>query len=99
MEWRKPRNDPSKHRLANSKECHETDRLGAASCPYPGAFSKDDSTIKYISEVAKSLLTSANAHGLIVSEFQLDFDCAQKKLSGYSLWVEAVRTAVDPPVL
>src|SRR5258708_13957904 len=31
-----------------------------------------------------------------MSEFQLDFDCAQKKLSGYSLWVEAVRTAVRP---
>jgi Protein of unknown function (DUF3142) len=64
--------------------------------PYPGPFSKDDSTIKYIAGVATSLLTSANAHGLTVSEFQLDFDCAQKKLSGYSLWVEAVRTAVRP---
>jgi hypothetical protein len=64
--------------------------------PYPGPFSKDDSTINYIGDVAKSLLTNATAHGLTVSEFQLDFDCAQKKLSGYSLWVEAVRTAVRP---
>jgi hypothetical protein len=64
--------------------------------PYPGPFSKDDSTIKYITGVATSLLTSATAHGLTVSEFQLDFDCAQKKLSGYSLWVEAVRSAVRP---
>jgi hypothetical protein len=64
--------------------------------PYPGPFSKDDSTAKYISDVAKSLITAATAHGLNVSEFQLDFDCAQKKLSGYSLWVEAVRSAVFP---
>ena len=64
--------------------------------PYPGPFSKDDSTTKSIAAVAKSLLESATAHGLTVSEFQLDFDCAQKKLSGYSLWVEAVRTAVEP---
>ena len=64
--------------------------------PYPGPFSKDDSTIRYIADVVTSLLTSATAHGLTVSEFQLDFDCAQKKLSGYSLWVEAVRTAVRP---
>jgi hypothetical protein len=64
--------------------------------PYPGPFSKDDSTIKYIADVAKSLLTSATAHGLTVSEFQLDFDCAQKKLSGYSLWLEAMRTTVGP---
>jgi hypothetical protein len=64
--------------------------------PYPGPFSKDDSTAKYISDVAKSLITGASAHGLNVSEFQLDFDCAQKKLSGYSLWVEVVRSAVYP---
>jgi hypothetical protein len=64
--------------------------------PYPGPFSKDDSTIKYITGVATSLLTSATGHGLTVSEFQIDFDCAQKKLSGYSLWVEAMRTAVRP---
>ena len=64
--------------------------------PYPGPFSKDDSASRYIADLAKSLLTSATAHGLTISEFQLDFDCAQKKLSGYSLWVEAVRTAVRP---
>ncbi|HTD14378.1 MAG TPA: DUF3142 domain-containing protein [Chthoniobacterales bacterium] len=64
--------------------------------PYPGPFSRDDSTAKYISHVATSLITDASAHGLNVSEFQLDFDCAQKKLSGYSLWVEAVRAVVHP---
>jgi Protein of unknown function (DUF3142) len=64
--------------------------------PYPGPFSSEDSTAKYICDVAKSLVTDAVSHGLNVSEFQLDFDCAQKKLSGYSLWVEAVRTAVRP---
>ena len=64
--------------------------------PYPGPFSEEDSTAKYIAGVAKSLITDATAHGLTVSEFQLDFDCAQKKLSGYSLWVKAVRTAILP---
>lgn len=64
--------------------------------PYPGPFSEEDSTAKYITGVAKSLITDATAHGLTVSEFQLDFDCAQKKLRGYSLWVKAVRTAVSP---
>jgi Protein of unknown function (DUF3142) len=46
--------------------------------------------------VAKSLITDATAHELTVPEFQLDFDCAQKKLSGYRLWVKAVRAAVQP---
>lgn len=64
--------------------------------PYPGPFSRDDSTAKYISDVATSIIEDASAHGLNVSEFQLDFDCAQKKLSGYSLWVEAVRAVVHP---
>jgi hypothetical protein len=64
--------------------------------PYPGPFSEDDSTAKYIAGVAKSLVTDGTAHGLTVSEFQLDFDCAQKKLSGYNLWVKAVRAAVLP---
>jgi Protein of unknown function (DUF3142) len=64
--------------------------------PYPGPFSKEDSTAKYISDVAKSLITDAATHRLSVSEFQLDFDCAQRKLRGYSLWVQAVRTAVHP---
>ena len=64
--------------------------------PYPGPFLEDDSTANYITGVAKSLITDATAHGLTVSEFQLDFDCAQKKLSGYSLWVKAVRAAVLP---
>jgi hypothetical protein len=64
--------------------------------PYPGPFSKEDFTARYISNVAKSLIADAAAHRLDVSEFQLDFDCAQKKLNGYSLWVQAVRTAVHP---
>jgi hypothetical protein len=64
--------------------------------PYPGPFSKNDAAAKYIIEVAKSILTDAAAHGLNVSEFQLDFDCAQNKLSSYSTWVDAVRAVVHP---
>ena len=64
--------------------------------PYPGPFSKDDIISKHIGDAAKSLITDASAHALNISELQLDFDCAQKKLSGYSLWLEAVRTVVHP---
>jgi hypothetical protein len=64
--------------------------------PYPGPFSRDDHAAKFIAEVAKSLLTDAASHQLDVSEFQFDFDCAQKKLNGYSLWLQAVRAAVRP---
>jgi hypothetical protein len=64
--------------------------------PYPGPFSRDDPAAKFIIEVAKSLIRDAASHQLEVSEFQFDFDCAQKKLNGYSLWIKAVRTAVRP---
>jgi hypothetical protein len=64
--------------------------------PYPGPFSRDDPTAKFITEVAKSLVTDATSHQLDVAEFQFDFDCAQKKLNSYSLWIQTVRTAVRP---
>jgi hypothetical protein len=34
--------------------------------------------------------------GVEPMEFQLDFDCAQKKLAGYRVWLRAVRSAVQP---
>ena len=64
--------------------------------PYPGPFSKSDLVAEHIVHTAKSLLTDAAAHRIRVSEFELDFDCGQKRLSGYSLWVEAVRAVVNP---
>jgi len=42
-----------------------------------------------------SLLTGeAASRGVALSEFQLNLDCAQKKLAGYRSWVVAVRDAI-----
>jgi Protein of unknown function (DUF3142) len=64
--------------------------------PFPGPFGEDDLPLRHIVETAKSLLASADAHGVELSEFQLDFDCAEKKLSGYRIWLQILRTAIRP---
>jgi len=64
--------------------------------PYPGPFEEDDRVCQAIIATAKGLLEDARLHGVEVREFQLDFDCAQKKLSGYRKWIHAVRTQISP---
>ena len=64
--------------------------------PFPGPFAADDVPARAIAETAKSLLTEAADHGMKLAEFQLDFDCAQKKLAGYRVWVGAVHQAIHP---
>src|ERR1700676_1652685 len=64
--------------------------------PFSGPFAADDATIKEITRVAKSLLKDAKAHGVILAEFQLDFDCAQKSLAGYRRWVRTLRSLIQP---
>ena len=46
--------------------------------------------------VARSLLDEARAHDVIVTEFQLDFDCAQKSLTNYRAWLPRLRRVVHP---
>lgn len=64
--------------------------------PFAGPFASDDGPMRTLSEVATSLLTEARTHGVTVNEFQLDFDCAQKKLAGYRIWLKALRPVVSP---
>lgn len=64
--------------------------------PYSGPFSSDDGTTRFIVGVAKSLVDLAAGHGVALSEFQIDFDCAQKNLWAYRTWVRALREAVHP---
>jgi len=65
-------NHPSKHRLANARQFRKSDRVSATGCTLPGPFLKEDFAAKYISDLAKSLITDAAAHRVDVSEFQLD---------------------------
>lgn len=62
--------------------------------PYPGPFSGEGSVVASLQQVAQGLLAEARREGVEVQEFQLDFDCAQKKLTGYAAWVKALRQSV-----
>lgn len=64
--------------------------------PHPGPFQEDDDTIRQLCGLAQRIIAEARAHGLDLAEFQLDFDCAQKKLAGYRAWVRRLRDAVAP---
>jgi hypothetical protein len=64
--------------------------------PFGGPLLADDAVGKAITEEAKALLAQASEAGVPVTEFQLDFDCAQRKLAGYRVWVRAVRRVVHP---
>lgn len=73
--------------------------LGIRISPYAGAFAADDGASRAVTDTARTLLQRAKANGVQVHELQLDFDCADRKLAGYRLWVRAVRAAVRPTPL
>src|SRR5437879_3215229 len=51
-------------------------------------------------EQASSLNSEGQANQLQAGELQIDFDCAESKLEGYRVWVEALRRKTAPvPVI
>ena len=70
--------------------------LGLRVAPFPGPFEVDDAPIRAIGKIAGSFLDAANQKGVTITEFQLDFDCAQRKLGGYRKWLQALRAIVRP---
>jgi hypothetical protein len=64
--------------------------------PFNGTFDANDAAVRFIVATVASLLADAEHHGVAVAEFQLDFDCPQRKLAGYRLWVKAIAAAVRP---
>ncbi len=64
--------------------------------PYPGPFLEYDQAATTIVNEAARLIHEAKTNQLGLSELQLDFDCPQKKLAGYKVWVERVRASIKP---
>ena len=62
--------------------------------PFPGPFTANDAPALAVKGAGASLLREARIHGVAVHEFQVDFDCAQKKLAGYRVWLNALRPVV-----
>ncbi len=65
-------------------------RVGA----HPGPFAADDAAARTLAGLATELLAAARAGGLEAAELQVDFDCAERTLAGYRLWLTALHAAV-----
>jgi hypothetical protein len=85
--------EPDSAALLNSaREIGLALRIG----PYGGPFGRDDRWTRWLCDLTSSLVTEAQTNGLPVAELQIDFDCAESKLDGYRVWVEAIRQRVAP---
>lgn len=77
------------------RETHRPLGLAMRIAPWPGPFD-DESITKELAGQAQALLERARQEQVPCDEFQIDFDCAQKKLAGYAVWLKALREAVKP---
>ncbi|MBL9137561.1 MAG: DUF3142 domain-containing protein [Verrucomicrobiales bacterium] len=63
---------------------------------YSGPFSTDGGVANGLRTVARGILDAARSNQVAVAELQLDFDCADRLLNGYRVWVEMLRREVQP---
>ena len=64
--------------------------------PFSGSFATNDAVAQELCSLAASILAEAATNHVKPSELQLDFDCADSRLNGYRLWVEAIRRRITP---
>jgi hypothetical protein len=57
---------------------------------YFGPFQKDDLVTQSLLETVKSILKTSQEEGVNLKEIQIDFDCAESKLSGYKVWLQSI---------
>ena len=50
----------------------------------------------FLCDLAASLVAEARSNHVNLSELQIDFDCAESKLDGYRVWMEAMQRRVAP---
>ncbi len=63
---------------------------------FAGPFEADDATTRFLLGAARDCLRTAQAAGIQVAEFQIDFDCSERRLDGYRIWVEELRRELAP---
>ena len=55
-----------------------------------------EAVTSFLCDLAASLVANARTNRVNLSELQIDFDCAESKLDGYRVWVEAIQRRVAP---
>lgn len=64
--------------------------------PYSGPFATNDPVTLHLANIAAELVAEAGTNQFQLAELQIDFDCAESKLDGYRIWVEAIQRRVAP---
>ncbi|MEK7780060.1 MAG: DUF3142 domain-containing protein, partial [Verrucomicrobiota bacterium] len=62
----------------------------------PALPGKDAAITDYICNVAAGIVNEARTNRVPLAELQIDFDCAESKLDGYRVWIEAIQRRVAP---
>jgi hypothetical protein len=57
---------------------------------------QDASVTDYLCNVAAGIVNEARTNRVPLAELQIDFDCAESKLDGYRVWIEAIQRRVAP---
>jgi hypothetical protein len=57
---------------------------------------QDAALTESLCDVAARIVNEARTNGVALAELQVDFDCAESKLDGYRVWVEAMQQRVAP---
>jgi hypothetical protein len=57
---------------------------------------QDTSVTDYLCNVAAGIVNEARTNRVPLAELQIDFDCAESKLDGYRVWIEAIQRRVAP---
>ena len=81
-----PISDPAR---SAKPQNHAGSETGAPSAPGRAVTS-------FLCDLAASLVGEARSNHVNLSELQIDFDCAESKLDGYRVWVEAIQHRVAP---
>jgi len=66
---------------------------------FSGSFAAESDSTRALVDLATSLLADARTSGLHVTELQIDFDAAEKRLADYRLWLAALRPIAAPAQL
>lgn len=62
---------------------------------YAGPFT-NDAAGNFIADTAARIVADARTNDVRLAELQIDFDCAESKLDGYRVWIEAIQHRVAP---
>lgn len=63
---------------------------------FRGPFQASDQTTRLVLDLSRRLVQSARTSGLKLVEFQVDFDCGERQLGGYRVWISALQKALKP---